>query len=291
VKRKAIQLAGKSLVISLPSEWVKRYNIHKGDEIDVIPKDNALIVSGNSAIPEEKITVDISALDFMISRVIGAVYKSGYEEARIYFNGEKQLHEINKTLKATCTGFETIKTEKNYIIVRNVTTINKDEFDNILRRYFFSIISVANDIETAMKNNDKKALNEICQRDENINKLADLIRRFVNKYGYLEFKKTAVIYFIIEQLEKIADIYHEISNYFVSNKIERKMTDAICRINKLLSSFHDLFYHFNLEEVNEFGKTADDIKKDMAEENLPHHFYILIEQIFNLNSSLLIAKL
>ena len=35
IKRKVIQLAGRTLVVSLPSKWAKKHNVQKGDEIVV----------------------------------------------------------------------------------------------------------------------------------------------------------------------------------------------------------------------------------------------------------------
>ena len=40
--RKVIQLASRTLVVSLPSKWVKTVNVQKGDEIEVIEKGDQL---------------------------------------------------------------------------------------------------------------------------------------------------------------------------------------------------------------------------------------------------------
>ena len=44
MKRKAIQLANQTLVISMPSKWVKEQGIKKGDEIDVEEKGKRLMI-------------------------------------------------------------------------------------------------------------------------------------------------------------------------------------------------------------------------------------------------------
>ena len=36
MKRNVIQLAGKTLVVSLPSKWVKLNSVKKGDELNVL---------------------------------------------------------------------------------------------------------------------------------------------------------------------------------------------------------------------------------------------------------------
>ena len=42
MERKAIQLAGKTLVVSLPSKWAKKFGISKGDVLFVEEIDTAL---------------------------------------------------------------------------------------------------------------------------------------------------------------------------------------------------------------------------------------------------------
>ena len=61
--RKVIQIADSTQLISLPRQWTKKYNVKKGDELEVVEKDNMLEVSTKRADQEMEITLDVSGLD------------------------------------------------------------------------------------------------------------------------------------------------------------------------------------------------------------------------------------
>ncbi|MFC1775182.1 AbrB/MazE/SpoVT family DNA-binding domain-containing protein, partial [Nanoarchaeota archaeon] len=88
MKRKVIQLAGKTHVISLPSDWVKKYGIKKSDELDVREKHNTLMVSTEQDINvPQKTTVDISGLnEEFIKSIISVLHKVGYDEVEFFFD-------------------------------------------------------------------------------------------------------------------------------------------------------------------------------------------------------------
>ena len=45
MKRKIIKQGHNTLTITLPSDWVKRFNLQGGNEIDLIEKDNGLFLT------------------------------------------------------------------------------------------------------------------------------------------------------------------------------------------------------------------------------------------------------
>ena len=63
MKRKVIQLAGKTSVISLPSKWVQQQGIKKGDELEIKEEGSKIIVSSEKGSILQNIQVDLSDLD------------------------------------------------------------------------------------------------------------------------------------------------------------------------------------------------------------------------------------
>ena len=45
MKRKVIQIADSTQLISLPRKWAQKFNIKKGDELEVEEHDNKIVVS------------------------------------------------------------------------------------------------------------------------------------------------------------------------------------------------------------------------------------------------------
>ncbi|MFQ5475181.1 MAG: AbrB/MazE/SpoVT family DNA-binding domain-containing protein, partial [Candidatus Nanoarchaeia archaeon] len=98
MKRSVIQLAGKTQVISLPSKWVKKHGIKKGDALEVSEKRNALICSTSKQVYHNQTKINISGLGPMAKRIIAAIYKAGFEEIEVAYSSAKELSLIQEVL-------------------------------------------------------------------------------------------------------------------------------------------------------------------------------------------------
>ena len=106
MKRKAIQLAGKTLVVSLPSKWARNMGIRKGDEGEVEEKDDNLNISASKKITLERFTIDATGLkDRTLRWTLSAIHKSGYEEIEILYDDSKTPQIIQEIVKDLFIGF------------------------------------------------------------------------------------------------------------------------------------------------------------------------------------------
>src|SRR3989338_1030460 len=212
MKRKVIQLAGKTHVISLPSVWVKQYHIKKGQELDIEEKGRSLLVSSQGEVGETTKNLDISGFSrALIRRCLGALYKVGFDRFEVRFSHPQEFAHAQEVVYGEFLGFEIINQEKNSFSVRQLSHVGAEELDVVLRRIFRIIQGMANDSLEAIKKNDAQWLASIVLRDLSINKLADFCRRVLNKQGLHAQEKVAPLYFIVETLEKIGDVYRDFS--------------------------------------------------------------------------------
>ena len=84
MKRKVIQIAGSTQLVSLPRQWAKAHNILRGQEIDVQEDGNRVVISASNAPPVERAEIDISELNGMVARFIHALYKRGVDELKVF---------------------------------------------------------------------------------------------------------------------------------------------------------------------------------------------------------------
>jgi phosphate uptake regulator len=221
----------------------------------------------------------------MLYRFIGAVYKSGYEQVKIIFNTPKQLETIYDVLRKTCLGFEIIEQSKNFIIIKEISKPEHHEFENVLRRNFLFLLSVANDSLDSVKKQDFEELKNITLRDHNINKYSDFCRRLLNKKSISE--KNSPLYHIVEQMEKIGDIYRDLCLYVSENKlkIDKEIIDIYAKVNEFLTSFYETFYKFNFSSIEEFGKKRNEIhaliNKSFNSKNNDKHILFFLNNVFN----------
>ena len=86
MERKVIQQGPATLSVSLPSKWVQRFNVKKGDNVFVNDQGNKLEIS-KSSINAEKKTITIKTDETydcsIIGRELSAAYVAGYDEVEI----------------------------------------------------------------------------------------------------------------------------------------------------------------------------------------------------------------
>ena len=120
MKRNVVQQGTTTLMVSLPIKWVKKYNIKKGEELEVSENGRKLIISTESQI--ERTAVEVNLLDnnpIYMYRIVSYAYLNGYDEIKINFTHFKQLEIIQKSVEKFFLGFEIIEQKKNYCIIRN----------------------------------------------------------------------------------------------------------------------------------------------------------------------------
>jgi len=300
MKRKVIQLAGKTLLVSLPSKWASNYNVKKGQEIEVEEDHNRIIITSGSMQHSSRKEIDVSGLVGLANRLVGAIYKAGYDELRIQFSSCEELKEIQSTLKRTCLGYEIVEQTDRSITIKEISKPEVGQFSIILRRLFIFLSQISIDSLAALKKGDKNALNAIVLRDDTVNRYADFCRRILFRDGYEKIQKTPAIFYIVEELEKIGDIYRDICKSYVEEPImlDEKIEKIFTAINSLLKTFEELFYKYDHEKLNDFVKSRNRIRNELNKAfsstkgknaQLIFHLNNLLERIFDLNGALMLV--
>ena len=301
--RKLISFGKSSFVISLPKDWIEKNKLEKGNNVSLQYSGDDLILSSKTEKEDiiEVINLDISGLDSMGKRAIGAAYKAGYDQINISFATSEQLQNIQDVLNDSCIGFEIINQETKSVIAKKISKDMTSEFDGVLRRTFLFLKSMTEDSLEAIKKQDKEALRGIIIKDAMIDKFTDFCRRVLNKSLYKN-KKMSPLYCIIENLEKVGDIYADICEelYNKNLKLSKEVLDIYEDLNDFFAYFYDLFYKFDLKNMRSFGELRKNINKKLNDrfDKTPKQeirvlFYLqtLSDMIFNMNGPLMSNKL
>lgn len=263
--RKLIQHGKSSLTLSLPRKWIKEKNLKKGCEVEVEESNGKLIVSTQKHQDHKKIDIDISGAEPMIRKMIGATFKSGYDEVNIAFNSYEELKAVQDVVREQFTGFEIVNQTKNNITIKNLLQTNFEEFNNVLRRFFLVLNHMASETCNALKKNDFKWLKNTALQKIESDKFADYCRRAINMSFETEFKRVAPLYTVVEQLEKIADRYRDLCEYVSVNKIKvnNKIKSFMRELAEFQENFYSLFYRFEIKKMIEFGKNKELLQKKL----------------------------
>ena len=195
-------------MISLPRKWSQKYNIQKGDELEVEEQGNKIYVGTDKSQEAGNVEINITDLDrdsFMF--LIRALYIKGYDEIKLIFNSPLTIHhrvgkkvtflsqiheEVNRL-----TGIEIIQQKENFCILKVLSESSIKDFDIIFRRIFLLLTDASNDLVTGAIKGDKYLIESIEEKHNSITKFMASALRLLNKVGHTDYKNTTLFYYII----------------------------------------------------------------------------------------------
>ena len=255
MKRKVIQIANSTHLVSLPRKWALANNIVKGQEVDVVEEGDSVIISTERKPKPSSITLSFQEFDEKVLKwTISSAYKSGYDEIEVVFNDLRTIPVIEEIITTFLIGFVVIEQSDNRCVLRAVTKIAKTEFDSTLRRAFRIALTMARGMETIFREKkDYSSLKNLIALERTNNQLVNFCERMINKFGAPDQKKTAQMYLIPWNLEKVCDIYKYICRHLSRIDDHPKLSNETIRlfeeINKFFEGYVQLFYSFKMQEI------------------------------------------
>ncbi|HZX44813.1 MAG TPA: hypothetical protein VFF28_03975, partial [Candidatus Nanoarchaeia archaeon] len=109
--RKVGRQGPKTLGISLPSKWIKKYSIVKGSELHITElHDQLLIKRGKSTLQKQVSDVKIEGCDKRhIRLLINNAYRGGIDKLKVLFANPKVYDEVKHITTHFLLGFEVTK--------------------------------------------------------------------------------------------------------------------------------------------------------------------------------------
>ena len=79
MKRKLVKLGESTIMISLPQKWINKFNLKKGDEIELEEKDNMIEITTDLKTEIKEKEIELNGMDpYSVKRYLSALYKTGY---------------------------------------------------------------------------------------------------------------------------------------------------------------------------------------------------------------------
>jgi phosphate uptake regulator len=290
MKRKIIKLAEKTLVISLPTEWIELNSLEKGDELELTYLDDKLLLSPLKSKQLLKTTnLDIKDLSERVLRwTISALHKQGFDEINIFNYTEEQVKIIEDLITNLFIGF-IIKEKTNLkLIVGQIAITDASEFEATLRRAFRQIVNMMNELQTSLKTNNTTSLTKQLDLEHENNKLTNFCERLLNR-TLKEKEKGHFWYIIAWNLEKIADIFKYIAQeYKIAPKLNQEQVKIISEINQYVESYYAFFYNFSFNKLIELDEQKKKLLLNLRQEMISDNkdTIILMHQLSNLLTSI-----
>jgi phosphate uptake regulator len=301
MKRKVIRQGHNTLTITLPSKWCEQNCVKAGDELQLETANGVLRIMNDCPREEAGVVIKIDRFGSLIPRTIHAMYKKGVDNVRIEYEDSKHSSLIQKAIREETLGYEIVKQTSKYCEIKCISNPVLNEFDSILRRTFLLLNTMANDSIEAIGKGDFDSLENIKFMELTNNRYVTVCRRILNKFGHPDYPNTNFIYYLIEELERLADHYKYMCAYLLENpiKVSKKTLDFYEKVNDVVKDLHNLFYDFKPELAESISKRRKALVKqsfklfnevDRKELNLIHNLSIIFQKTFCLVGPIIAMK-
>ncbi len=241
--RKLIKFGNSSHIISLPTSWIKKHKLKKGDLIYFEENGNGELVL-NSEIKKEpnfssEITINILNKELpTIQREIMNAYVNNYDIINIMGDVKRCRKEIEDTL-TNLLAIEVMEQTSNKIVAKNFLSLSEVSIIDNIRRIDLTIRSMIGDLKESLQN-DIDNYDGLVRLDNNINKIRFLLYRAINKcmksndfgiYPHIKsFNELLNYRLIINNLEDVADELKRISRFLRNSKLKKNEKNDIKKV-------------------------------------------------------------
>lgn len=180
-----LQKIGSSVLISLPSEWVRINRLNKGNTVFIeTNEDNSISLfpseASDSQIKDVTILYSESSVDSLINQIYGA-YLLGYSDIRI--KGKRQiLFEHREHIKLTMrklVGLEIVDEDNSNIAIQFLLDANTLDAEKILRRMNSIVGGMYRDALDGLRLKSEGIKNLIFSRDDEVDRQYFLLVRLI----------------------------------------------------------------------------------------------------------------
>jgi len=287
MKRKLVKQGTATMMISLPSKWIKENKLEKGSEVDLTEQGHELVISSDNISSEKNnASIDISSLSPLVNRIIISYYVKGIDELEIKFSKREEVKDFANRIIHELIGFEIIKQTQNSLIIKDITGLEKQDVDSLIRRTFSIVSSMFEELVQAIEK--KQDFEPVIELDFNVNKFVHFCLRVLNKKGYKD-NKILPVSEIVSSLEELGDNLKKIAkNLDGKEKINSEQLKTVKEIHKSFILFEKLFFEFSKEDIVIFAKRYESIKKEIKNKNnTDFQLYDLNEILIKMNNPLM----
>ena len=296
-----LQQIGSSILVSLPSAWIKSNNLKKGSIVPVhINRDNSISIFPSEDDVADKIkelTIPYSSvsMDMLVNQVYGG-YLLGYDMIRIKASSQISFEDSDRIKKAMrkLVGLEIVDEDGFHISAQFLLDADTLDAEKILRRMSAIAAGMYRDMLEAIKLKENSGIRKVISgRDDEVDRQYFLLVRLIRSAmmdqklaGKLDLSNIDILDYRIAAnlLESAGDYIVDLTNAIDLSYI--KAIDEIVEAGVLVEKMHEksvaAFVNKNRSESNavvkiydEFIEIINSIKSRVDSKNLESTLAVL----------------
>ena len=279
-----MKLGPATMVISLPSKWIKHTGLKQGQEIDLIEKENTLtIVNPKTYKSMKETTIELNAENIKdIEVILTHLYRQGFDTIILKNIDPQSAQEIKNIVKDLILGFEITSKDNKIWKLENIASPTEEKYDTMLRRSFLIIKESLAIITDSVKN--EKARSDIEELKKQHDKYILYCKRSITK----ESRKNLVIEW--EMLTFLRHIEHSI--YYLSKEMDKgiekdpKLLHMLTKLQDYFDLYYDAYFSKDINSIHKVNRLKKEYQfgecLDLIEKGKNKRVYVYIREIFRL---------
>ncbi|HJU95684.1 MAG TPA: phosphate uptake regulator PhoU [Nitrososphaera sp.] len=271
-----LQQIGSSILVSLPSMWIKSNNLKKGSIVPVhINRDNSISIFASEddtadKIKELTIPYPSVSMDMLVNQVYGG-YLLGYDMIRIKASSQLSFEDADRIKKAMrkLVGLEIVDEDGFHISAQFLLDADTLDAEKILRRMSAIVAGMYRDMLEAIRLKQNSGIRKVISgRDDEVDRQYFLLVRLIRSAmmdqklaGKLNLSNIDILDYRIAAnlLESAGDYIVDLANTIDLSRI--KAVDEIVEAGVLVEKMHErsvaAFVNKNRSESNGVVKMYD----------------------------------
>lgn len=277
-----LQQIGSSILVSLPSLWIKNNNLKKGNIVPLhINRDNSISIFPSEddiadKIKELTIPYPSVSMDMLVNQVYGG-YLLGYDMIRIKASSQISFEDADRIKKAMrkLVGLEIVDEDGFHMSAQFLLDADTLDAEKILRRMSAIVAGMYRDMLEAIKLKQNSSIRKVISgRDDEVDRQYFLLVRLIRSAmmdqklaGKLNLSNIDILDYRIAAnlLESAGDYIVDLVNAIDLSRI--KAIDEIVEAGVLVEKMHEksvaAFVNKNRSESNVIVKTYDNFMQIM----------------------------
>lgn len=274
-----LQKIGSSILISLPSQWIKSNKLKKGSIVPIdINRDNSISIfpSEDAADEEKEVTIPYSpaSMDTLVNQVYGA-YLLGYDVIRTKASSQISFEDADRIKKAVrkLVGLEIVDEDGFHISAQFLLDANTLDAEKILRRMSAIVAGMYRDLLEATRSKENSIRRVIAGRDDEVDRQYFLLVRLIRSAmmdqrlaGKLNLSNIDILDYRIAAnlLESAGDYIVDLAGTmqdFTRIKAIDKIVEAGMLVEKMQEKSVAAFVNKNRADSNVVVKTYEEFNK------------------------------
>lgn len=238
MRRKLVQQGTTTLMVSLPRTWTKRFNLRKGQEVDITDAKDHLIIASSERKHKKEITLSFKThTESAIRLTLINAYRAGYDALTIKNIDKEQLTIIREVLQNYLLGMEITTQEKGVCVIESITEPHEEKFDIVFQKIFSGIATMIQGTAARLQNNTSFPDYDFTML--NIHKYDNFCRRMMTKQNIYSDKAIFFWNFLSLVIHAPRELYH-LNKYLDKQKPKLSAKESSIYV-QYLSSLQELF--------------------------------------------------